>query len=143
MVNGHYQLPITSSFQLARTQTMYSQMQAGFLTRALPQDSFPSGTNFQWWTVDKTSFGFPILTIGTGAHSGATVADLNRVPISYPKPKARNLQLDCLFFKELRQTTTLSYASQPKNLKFSPITCAVLRIAKRSGFAHERFILLP
>ena len=29
----------------------------------------------------QMSLGFPILQIGAGAHSGATVADFNRVPI--------------------------------------------------------------
>ena len=143
-----YRLPVTSLFQPARTQTTCSQMQAGFLTCALPQDSFPSGTDLQLWTVDKTSFGFPtpdkpristnepimihslcslcplwLTFIGTGAHSGATVADLNRVPIFVSRDQTpRNLQLDHLFFKERRQATVLSQESQPKFSDFLPTT---------------------
>ena len=89
---------------------MYSQKQAGFLTRALPQDSFPSGTGLQLWTVDKTSLGFSPASSWrktkageTGAHSGATVADLNRVPIFVSRDQTpRNLQLGHLSFQRAK-----------------------------------------
>jgi hypothetical protein len=73
-------------------------LQAGFLTYVLPQDSFPSGTNLQykqqisgeqWYDCLSDSHPGKALRIyrivftsaAANAYSGATVTDSNRVPI--------------------------------------------------------------
>jgi len=80
---------------------MYNQLQAGFLTCVLPRSSFPSGRIFcrgQWIIASRISD----LLIGAGAHSGATAADFNRVPVSVSQSKMpRDLQLKYPIFKEL------------------------------------------
>jgi hypothetical protein len=51
------------------------------------------------------SFGFPSL-FGTGAHSGATVTDFNRVPFGYPETRTSGPMVRlCFLFKE--QSTQL------------------------------------
>jgi len=60
---------------------MCSQPQAGFLTCALPKGPFPSVHSGQWLNAYRISD----LQIGTDAHSGATVAALNRVPVCLSK----------------------------------------------------------
>jgi hypothetical protein len=81
--------------------------QAGFLTRTLPQKSFPSALA----DSGKLPAGFRLL--GAGAHSGATVAEFHRVPFAYPK--ARPSDLRPLYFDFKRALTkVLATANRPR-----------------------------
>jgi len=79
-------------------QQMYNQLQAGFLTCVLPRSSFPSG-GISCRAVDQRFLDFRFY-IGADAHSGATAADFNRVPVlSIPKQNAPGPAIEISPFK--------------------------------------------
>jgi len=68
---------------------MQNQLQAGFLACVLPRGSFPSCTDSPVRDSGLNATRISDFPIGANAHSGATAADFNRVPISsIPKQNA-------------------------------------------------------
>jgi len=96
---------------------MYNQLQAGFLTCVLPRSSFPSGSSFtgQWNNASRISD----LLIGAGAHSGATAADFNRVPVcSIPKQNAPGPAIEISPFQRTNNIPTKpSNTGQAKKMR--------------------------
>jgi hypothetical protein len=80
---------------------MCNQLQAGFLTCALPRGSFPSSTNFsneQWIGIPNTLWrlaalkmplGFPIQQSEQTLTAARPSRTLTAFPFDYPKPNVR------------------------------------------------------
>jgi len=77
---------------------MYNQLRAGFLTCALPWDSFPSANCEQWI---KLSLGFPTSRPEQTLTAARPSRTWTEFPFDYPEAKTpRDPQLDYFLFKE-------------------------------------------
>jgi hypothetical protein len=125
--NGKWQIGITNYQSQVRSSSREhnqrtTNLQAGFLTCTLPRDSFPSGADFSALDSGQNVSWISDPKAGTGAHSGATVADFNRVPIFKSRStKPQDLQLYYVHFKE--RTQNYKTTQRKSSEKFSFFVC--------------------